>query len=214
MPKITKKNTNESIESSKISINKSYDNDSSNMPDDDSDCSDGEIQRLDKSNKNMDISGEEYLKTVIFNKISQYVQLDTILQNKTFEFKKETDSIKTMKNNLEEFLCQYLEKVGEESISFGANKSIVKTVSQTKAPPKMEDIVKSLLDGFKKHHLTDNNDDTKKIINELVNSIDEKREIKTKKYIKYVGREDPNKDEKNKLKEKKKAEKSNIVKKK
>lgn len=206
MSKVGKKKISKSNNSSKIDVEDSYTNytaDSSVMPDEETDCSVSEIKQYDKNNSNMDEKSEEYLKTVIFGKIMQYVKLDTILQKKQFEYKKATDDIKLMKDNLEEFLCQYLDKIGEECINFGEKKSLVKTVSQTKAPPKIEDIGICLVDGFKKHNLIENDDDVKKIVDDLITAIDNRREIKTRKYIKYVGRENPNKKEKAAQKSKK-----------
>lgn len=140
---------------------------------------------LNKSNEENEETQKEYMQTVVLEKVVQYIKIDDIIKNKQQDFKKEMKIIKDTKEKLEQFLIDYLDKINEEYIQIGNKSTLVKTEVRTKAPPKMEDIGACLIEGFKKYELCSNNDEEiKKIIGDFVTLIDDKREIKSRKYLK------------------------------
>jgi hypothetical protein len=137
---------------------------------------------------------DEYVQTVVIDRIVKYIKLDDIIKQKQEEHKKELKFIKDTKAQLEQFLIDYLDKKDEEYIKLGTSSTLVKTETKTKAAPKMEDISTCLVDGFRKYEIYDNDDEIKRVVKDFITSIDAKREVKTRKYLKRIAGENDKKD--------------------
>lgn len=122
---------------------------------------------------------EEYIKTVVLDKVINYMKIDDIIKNRQIEFKKEMRPIKKMKDEVEKFLINYLDKVDEEYIVVGDDNKLTKTKVVTKKNIKIEDVTKGLIDGFKKHNVGD-----EQIVKDIIDIIEMKRGTKTKSVIK------------------------------
>lgn len=172
------------------SIKKSHDSMSNNEKDN--------IQNIEnlENLENIDEEAhEEYVQTVVIDRIVKYIKLDDIIKQKQEEHKKELKFIKDTKAQLEQFLIDYLDKKDEEYIKLGTSSTLVKTETKTKAAPKMEDISTCLVDGFRKYQIYNNDDEIKRVVKDFITSIDAKREVKTRKYLKRIAGEN---DKKNK----------------
>lgn len=137
-----------------------------------------------------DDARKEYIQTVVLERVIKYIKLDDVIKKKQSEHKKEMKVIKDSKDQLEEFLIEYLDKVDEEYIQLANKSTLVKTEVKTKAPPKIEDIGVCLIEGFKKHEIYNDDADIKRVVKDLIETIDAKREIKTRKYLKRTSEED------------------------
>jgi len=127
---------------------------------------------------------EEYIQTTLLDRVVKYIKLDDVIKEKQSVHRKEMKAIKDAKDQLEQYLIGYLDKVDEEYIQVGNKSTLVKTETKTKAPPKMEDISVCLLEGFRKHEIYDEDVEIKRVVTDLIKTIDEKREIRTRKYLK------------------------------
>lgn len=136
-----------------------------------------------KKSENPEESGE-YVQNVVAERVIKYIKLDDLIKEKQAEHKKEMKTIKDAKQQLEDFLITYLDKVDEEYIQVGNKSTLVKTEVSHKVPPKMEDISVCLVDGFRKYEIYDDDDEIKRVVKDFIKTIDEKREIKTRKYLK------------------------------
>jgi hypothetical protein len=172
---------------------KSNDEDSSDISDiDENDSiSDAFAYDVKKSTSNQnDINDEavqkEYVQTVVLDGIIKYIKIDDIIKKKQAAYKKEMKTIKDSKDQLEQFLLGYLDKIGEEYIHINNKGTLMKTEVKTKAPPKMEEIQNCLFEGFKKYELYEDEDELKRVVKDFVFIIDSKREIKTRKFIKRL----------------------------
>ena len=162
-----------------------------------SDAFNYDIKKSENSINNLDESArKEYIQTVVLERVIKYIKLDDVIKQKQTEHKKEMKAIKDSKEKLELFLIDYLDKVDEEYIQLGNKSTLIKTEVITKAPPKMEDIGVCLIEGFKKHELYKDNVDIKDIIKDFIESIDAKRDVKTRKFLKRTTGE-PTKTKKN-----------------
>jgi len=185
MPKKSKGTINSSIKAKKTV--KSY-NDEDHDPDNQNDDKGDEGDE----NQNEDVdydeltegAKKEYIQTVVLDKVINYIKLDDIIKQKQLEHKKEMKVIKDSKEQLEEFLIQYLDKVDEEFIELGNKSTLYKTEIKTKAAPKMEDIGICLVEGFKKYEFYEDDDEIKRVVKDFIDTIDAKREVKTRKYLK------------------------------
>lgn len=147
---------------------------------------------------------EEYIQTVLLDKVYKYIKLDDVIKEKQSEHRKEMKVIKEAKEQLEQYLIGYLDKVDEEYIQIGNKSTLVKTETKTKAPPKMEDISVCLIEGFREHGIYEDDAEIKRVVTDFIKNIEEKREVKTRKYLKRTKGEEDKKGGK-KGKEKKEA---------
>lgn len=152
------------------------------------------LENLEKLENIDEDAHDEYVQTVVIDRIVKYIKLDDIIKQKQEEHKKELKFIKDTKAQLEQFLIDYLDKKDEEYIKLGTSSTLVKTETKTKAAPKMEDISTCLVDGFRKYEIYDNDDEIKRVVKDFITSIDAKREVKTRKYLKRIAGENDKKD--------------------
>lgn len=136
-------------------------------------------------NKNKSEDDDEFVKTVVVERVVKYLKLDDVIKEKQAEHRKEMKVIKDAKDQLETFLIEYLDKINQDYIECKGSQ-LVRTETQTKAPPKMEDISVSLIDGFRKHEIYEDDDEIKKVVKDFMELIEERREIKTRRYIKRL----------------------------
>jgi hypothetical protein len=126
----------------------------------------------------------EYIQTVVLDRVVKYIKIDDIIKQKQQEHKKEMKTIKDHKDKLEQFLIEYLDKIDQEYIQVGDKGTLTKTETRTKSAIKMEDISISLIEGFKKHKIYDDDTEIRRIVEEFVNTIENRREVKVRKYLK------------------------------
>lgn len=102
----------------------------------------------------------------------------------------------------------YLEKINEDFINVGDKSTLLKVKTETKAPPKMEDISLCLFEGFRRHEIFDNDDEIKNVVKDFIMSIDAKREIKKREFLKRLDGDAKNPDNVNKIDKKNKKTKN------
>lgn len=170
------------------------------------DYEDGE-ENGEKCEEDMD---EEYVQTVVMERVIKYVKLDDVIKEKQNEHKKEMKTLKDTKDQLEQFLIGFLDKMNEEYIQLGNKSTLIKTETQTKAAPKMEDISVCLIDGFRKYEIYEDDEEIKRVVKDFIKTIDDKREIKTRKYLKRMAG-DPEKKEGDKQSTASVSEKKNVA---
>lgn len=149
-----------------------------------SDCSDNEIFEEEINEDELDGEArEKYINDVVCDKIIKYVKVEKILKDKKDEYNEEIKPIKDCKKELEEFLLSYLDEINQEYINL-RDVRYIKTVKETKAPIKLENIAEGLKDSFTESDLFDSDEAMRKEIEKAVKKIDSKREIKQRKYLK------------------------------
>lgn len=129
---------------------------------------------------------EEYMRTTVSEYVIKYLKVDSMMKKKQDEHKQEIKPIKDAKDKLENFLIGYLDKINEEYFQIGNKNTLVKTKTETKAAIKLDHIANSLFDDFKKLGLYEDEEETKKVVQELITNIDSKREVKVKKRLKKM----------------------------
>jgi len=207
--KSTKNNKDKTVkEESKSSISKRDEQieqnnvDSSEMPEHDDTHEQDDPAKFDDQNvmdiENMDEDARNnYARTVIADKVIKYMKIDDLIKQKQDEHKKEIKQMKEGKESLEKFLIEYLDKINEECINVGKKASLIKTESKRSAPIKVEDISTSLIDGFKKFEIYDDEEQIERVVKDFIATIEAKREVKTRKYLKRTKGEDAKKKKNN-----------------
>lgn len=144
----------------------------------------------------------EYIQNVVLDRVIKYCQIDDIIKEKQMAHRQEIKSIKESKEQLENYLLDYLDKINEEYIDIRGKGRLIKDVKTVKAPPKMEDIAESLVEGFKKYELYDNDDEIRKVVNDFITNIESKRATKISRTIKRIDENKINEKKENKKKKK------------
>jgi microtubule-associated protein 1 len=145
---------------------------------------------------------EEFVKNVLVDKVSKYIKLDNIIKEKQDKLKTELKKIKDAKEQMEEYIISYLDKNDAEFLGIG-NEKLIKTVKETKAPIKIENIEESLIEGFKKYELYKNDEEISKVVKDFLMTIDSKIKITQRKYL---TRENNKKEDKKEVKKEDKKE--------
>lgn len=127
---------------------------------------------------------KEYIQTVVLERVIKYIKLDDVIKEKQKAHKEEMKTIKDSKEQLESFLIGYLDKIDEQYVQLGNKATLIKTEVKTKAAPKMEDISVCLVEGFRKHEIYDDDAEIKRVVKDFIETIESKREVKTRKYLK------------------------------
>lgn len=127
---------------------------------------------------------DENIKKIVLDRVIKYLKFDDIIKEKQTKHRVEMKKIKETKDKLEQYLIEYLDKVNEDNIQIGNKTTLIKTETQKKSQPKMEDIGICLIDGFKKYEIYKTDDEIHKVVAEFIKLIDDKRSVKTRKYIK------------------------------
>jgi hypothetical protein len=117
-------------------------------------------------------------------RVIKYIKLDDVIKEKQKAHKEEMKTIKDSKEQLESFLIGYLDKIDEQYVQLGNKATLIKTEVKTKAAPKMEDISVCLVEGFRKHEIYDDDSEIKRVVKDFIETIESKREVKTRKYLK------------------------------
>jgi len=151
-----------------------------------SDCFNYDIKK-DENDDNIDSEAQtEYVKNVVFDYVIKYIKIDDIIKKKQTDHKKEMKAIKDTKDQLETFLLNYLEKVNQEYVELANKSKLIKTETTTKSAPKLDDINLCLMDGFKEHGIFENDDEIKRVVGDLMKKIDDKRETKSRSFLRRV----------------------------
>lgn len=205
------KKNNDKKSSSKSSSNNVNEKDSSDISDIEDNVTISDAFNYDTKQEtnddNIDKEAEtEYIQTVVLDRVVKYIKIDDIIKQKQQEHKKEMKTIKDHKDKLEQFLIEYLDKIDQEYIQVGDKGTLTKTESRSKSSIKIEDISVSLIEGFKKYNIYEDITEIKRVVEDFIESIENKREVKVRKYIK---RTQANSTAKTNNKDKKIKEKAN-----
>ena len=151
-----------------------------------SDCFNYDVKKEDNIDNIDEEAQTEYVKNVVFDYVIKYIKIDDIIKKKQNEHKKEMKAIKDTKDQLETFLLNYLEKVNQEYVELANKSKLTKTETTTKSAPKLEDITLCLMDGFKEFEIYENDEEIKRVVSDLVKKIDDKRETKTRTFLRRI----------------------------
>lgn len=143
-----------------------------------------EFDQRKSDTADMDQEAENnYVKDVVADRIIRYIKIDDIIKKKEEEHRAYMKTIKEGRAKLEQFIIGYLDKIDEEYVQIGKQNKLTKSLKQNKQPIKIDAIKEVLMFEFKEKGLCENTQQIEKMVDEFINKIEEKREIKTKKII-------------------------------
>jgi hypothetical protein len=115
-------------------------------------------------------------------KIIKYIKIDDSIKEKQKEIREQMKVMKTQKESMEKYIITYLESINEEFVNIEGTAKLTKTVTNTKGAINYDNIKLSVIDSLKKQDVDE--DKIKGLLEDVVNTIEKNRPIKTKTYIK------------------------------
>ncbi len=128
-----------------------------------------EISQISQDSKQNKVTAE------FKEKVITYIKIDDLIRKKNEEIKE----LKEKKKPCEEFIIGVLEKVEAEFVDYNGGK-LVKTKSETKTPLKPELIKDAIYEGLMKEKIVKDKESSDKILLEIFDLIEKKREKKIK----------------------------------
>lgn len=118
----------------------------------------------------------KYMKTEFFEKVNKYIQYDDLIKKEMLKFRKEVNTLKEEKKDLETYLLKYLEVQKGDTINVGDEK-ILKVETQKKAPLNKEIMKSVIIDDMKKEGFIRNEREGEIIIQRMFDSMEKNRPI-------------------------------------
>jgi len=152
---------NSSTDSSKASSVK--DSEYSSSKDSSSTNNSGKGSKGSKDNDNK-------ISNIFKEKVINYIKIDDLIRKKQEEIKE----LKDKKEECEEYILKYLDKSDAGFVNVPGGK-LIKNQSETKGTLKVETIKESIIEGIKKEKLTNSEEVNKKLIEDIIEIMEEKR---------------------------------------
>jgi len=174
---------------------KYIDNGSGDMASDDvSDISDDSDFEEGKEGEDGEDDDSKKLGTKFLENVIKYLEIDDTIKQKQDEHREEVKNLKDTKGELEGYIIRYLDRKGKNEINIGNGKGqLVKEVKDSKSPIKPENIREGILDGLKKSEFGETDEETLKLINSIMDSIDTKRAVTQRTCLRRINPKAPKK---------------------
>lgn len=140
---------------------------------------------------------EKYSQEKLTENILNYLKIDDMIKEKNDSFRKEITPFKQLKNELEVYLIEYLDKMENDVINIGETNRIEKVETEVKSPITYDNIADGVIECLKTNEVSKgwSEDKLQKIIKDMIQRIDAKRNVKkTKKLVRKMEKEKKTKD--------------------
>ena len=131
---------------------------------------DGNVSSQLNSKKSIKKDTENNVSNDFKEKIMHYIKIDDLIRKKQEEIKE----LKDKKEGTEEFILKFLDKNDANFVNVPGGK-LIKNKSETKAPLKIEIIKEAIVEGIKKEKLTDTEELNKKVLEYIIEIMENKR---------------------------------------
>ena len=144
---------------------------------------DDNISNVDDDTHISHANNNEVLPDVFKQSVVSYVKIDDMIRSLQDDIKE----LKKKKVSDEEIILEYLENTNENSISLNSGK-LIRNKSETKTPLKLDIIKEAICEGIIK--INGNNNETKNIVENILESMDKKRPTKVRINLKRTIKKD------------------------
>ena len=127
---------------------------------------------------------EKYVETELFEKITKYLKIDTVIKTKQKEVREYMKVMKTQKEDMEKYILSYLTDTNEDFIKIDGHGTLIKTTSKSKGSINIDNIKSSIVEGLKKDNTIKDDERILSLLNSILGTIDTNRPVKTRTYIK------------------------------
>ena len=129
---------------------------------------------------------QNYVETELVEKITKYFHIDETIKDKQREMREMMKELKKQKDTIEKYIIGYLENIEEEYVQISGKGRLVRKVSITKGSINTDNIKKSLLTGLAKTNINIDDERLSHLLTNLLESVEENRPKKERKYIKKM----------------------------
>jgi hypothetical protein len=123
-----------------------------------------------KNSNNSNKKDDKDVSNSFKEKIINYIKVDDLIRKKQDELKE----LKDKKEECEEYILKYLDKSDAGFVNIPGGK-LIKNQSETKGTLKVETIKESIIEGIKKEKLTNSEEISKKLIEDIIEIMETKR---------------------------------------
>lgn len=146
-----------------------------------SDISDEEVLSDETISKK---AKESFVKNEFLEKIIKYIKIDDLIRQETSEYREKINTLKEEKNEMESFILRYLDHVEENVVNVQGAGKLTKQESIRKGGLNKDIIKDSIYEQLKKEKLVTDEKIGKELAENTFNLMEEKREKKSKIYLK------------------------------
>ena len=129
---------------------------------------------------------QNYVETELVEKITKYFHIDETIKDKQREMREMMKELKKQKDTIENYIIGYLENIDEEYVQISGKGRLVRKTSITRGSINTDNIKKSLLTGLAKTNINIDDVRLSNLITNLLDSVEENRPKKERKYIKRM----------------------------
>lgn len=148
-----------------------------------SDSDDNGDNDNNNDNNGKDIENSDK-KSVFLENVIKYLETDNIIYKKKQKYNEEIKVLKEDKTCLEDLILKYLNEINDDCIEIKGEGKLTKTISEKKSAVKNENIHEAISEIVKKEKLVEKDEDIVKLINNIMETIDSKRVVTRKEYLK------------------------------
>jgi hypothetical protein len=135
-------------------------------------------KKKEKKRSSNDSKDSDKSKKREFNeKVIKFVQYDDLIKETMLEHRKQINELKTQKKELELFLIDYLDEMGNDIINYGTNDTIKRIEKQKKGPINKEIMRVSIIEDMKKGGFIKTEEQGEKIIEKMFETMENKRPV-------------------------------------
>ena len=145
------------------------------------------------NDNNKDIENSDK-KSGFLENVIKYLETDNIIYKKKQKYDEEIKVLKEDKTCLEDLILKYLNEINDDCIEIKGEGKLTKTISEKKSAVKNENIHEAISEIVKKEKLVEKDEDIVKLINNIMETIDSKRVVTRKEYLKRTREKKKGKD--------------------
>lgn len=127
---------------------------------------------------------KEFIKKDFLEKVIKYIKTDDLIRKETLEYKEKINTLKEQKDDLETYILRYLNTVEENQINIDHNGKLAKYESVRKSSINKDIIKESICEQLKKENIIKDENKIKELAELTYDTMEKKREIKKKTYLK------------------------------
>lgn len=126
----------------------------------------------------------EYINTTFLDNIIKYVKIDDCIRMETAEYKEKVATLKESKAELESTILKYLDEAQENIVNMQGSGKLIKYESIRKGALNKDIIKQSMFERIKKENIITDENKINELVEQTVDMMEGKREIKKKVCLK------------------------------
>jgi len=130
---------------------------------------------------------DDYLNNVLLEQIVKFIKTDDLIQKKNKEHRDNIKQLKTVRNEMEDYLIRYMKKINFKHINVKQDKGNINLVVsdiKRRGGININNIRESVIGILRKEKLVQSEEQINRLISNLLDTIDKNRKVSVKTVIK------------------------------